>query len=151
MTLTPAIKQSVEQSVLCWLATTSDQGMPNVSPKEIFHHYGERHIIIANIASPQTVKNIQSNPQVCISFIDIFVQKGFQIKGQAQIVASHDVSFPDMERPLLQMTNGDFPFRSITAIEVQQVKAIIAPRYFLYPDTTEAEQIENAKRTYGVK
>ena len=59
MELTTAIKESIDRSVLCWLATVSIDGMPNVSPKEIFNHYKEDKVIVANIASPQTVKNIK--------------------------------------------------------------------------------------------
>ena len=84
--LTPEVKKYINQSVLCWLATASAENVPNVSPKEIFTHLGESHIIIANIASPQTVKNILQNAQVCVSFIEIFIQKGFQIKGTAEVI-----------------------------------------------------------------
>ncbi len=34
--LTSDIKKYIDQSVLCWLATVSKDGIPNVSPKEIF-------------------------------------------------------------------------------------------------------------------
>ena len=74
--ITREVIQSIEASVLCWLATVAPDGSPNVSPKEAFMHDGKGRIIIAHIASPQTVRNITSNPQVCLSFIDVFTQKG---------------------------------------------------------------------------
>jgi predicted pyridoxine 5'-phosphate oxidase superfamily flavin-nucleotide-binding protein len=135
---------------LCWLATVSSNNIPNVSPKEIFNYYGTDSIIIANIASPQTVKNIKYNTNVCISFIDILVQKGFQIKGTAEIMEPSDSNFDDMKLILTKMTDGKFPFSSITKITIEQVKPIIAPKYFLYPDTTEEAQIESAKQQYGL-
>jgi predicted pyridoxine 5'-phosphate oxidase superfamily flavin-nucleotide-binding protein len=150
MELTTAIKEYIDRSVLCWLATVSDTQMPNVSPKEIFTYYGTDSIIIANIASPQTVKNIQTNAQVCISFIDVLVQKGYQIKGKATIVNSSDTEFEEMKAKLTRMTGGKFPFQSITKINVAQVKPIIAPKYLLYPETTEQEQIKSAKKAYGL-
>lgn len=150
MELTIAIKEYIDRSVLCWLATVSDRQMPNVSPKEIFTYYGTDSIIIANIASPQTVKNIQVNAQVCISFIDVLVQKGYQIKGKATIVNSSDSEFEEMKAKLTRMTGGKFPFQSITKISVAQVKPIIAPKYLLYPETTEQEQIKSAKKAYGL-
>lgn len=149
MNLNPEIKQSIDRSVLCWLATVSADHIPNVSPKEIFNYDEHDKILIANIASPQSVKNIKQNPQVCLSFIDIFVQKGFQIKGTARIVTKKDPEFAEMEAILLTMTGGKFPFASITQITPTSAKPIIAPRYLLYPETTEEEQIVNAKKTYG--
>ncbi len=150
MKLTEEIKKYIEKSVLCWLATSSNDNIPNVSPKEVFIHHGTSNIIIANIASPQTVQNIKQNKNVCISFIDVLIQKGFQIKGNAEIIGEIDPEFSQMEKALTTLTHDKFPFATITKIEIQQVKPIIAPKYLLYPETTEKEQIESAKKTYGL-
>lgn len=150
MKLTSEVKEFVNRSVLCWLATASIENVPNVSPKEIFNYYGTDKIIVANIASPQTVQNIRQNNSVCVSFIDILVQKGFQLKGKATIIKKTDLDFQGMEKVLTKMTGGNFPFSTVTEIKVEQVKKIIAPKYILYPETTEAEQIESAKKAYGI-
>ncbi len=149
MKLTQEIKESIDKSVLCWLATISSENIPNVSPKEVFNYYGTEAIIIANIASPQSIRNIKQNENVCLSFIDILVQKGFQIKGSAEIIGKTDLEFSKMEKILAQITEGKFPFATIIKITVKQVKPIIAPKYVFYPETTEQDQIESAKRTYG--
>ncbi len=144
------IKKSIDESVLCWLATSNKDGEPNVSPKEVFTHFEDKYIIIANVASPNSVKNIKTNPKVCVSFIDIFVQKGFQIKGRAHIVDNNGDEYVQMEELLLEITKGDYPFRQIIKIEIDRVKPIIAPKYILYPETTEKDQIASAMKTYGV-
>ncbi|WP_299116665.1 pyridoxamine 5'-phosphate oxidase family protein [uncultured Winogradskyella sp.] len=149
MELTKEIKTSIDKSVLCWLATVSKDNEPNVSPKEVFNYFGKDKIIIANIASPQTVKNIKQNENVCISFIDILVQKGFQIKGKAKIIKKINIDFLEMEKVLTKIAGGDFPFSTITEITINSVKPIIAPKYILYPETTEKEQIESARKAYG--
>jgi len=150
MKLSPENINYINRSVLCWLATSFNDNIPNVSPKEIFTHYNDDKIIIANIASPQSLKNIEQNENVCVSFIDILIQKEFQIKGKARIVHSSDEEYASMEKVLTEMTGGHFPFASITEISVEKVKPIIAPRYLLYPDTTEENQIRSAKKTYGL-
>ena len=122
MNLTIEIKDYIDRSVLCWLATVSTDNIPNVSPKEIFSYYQDDKIIVANIASPQTVRNIRMNSNVCISFIDILVQKGFQIKGKARIIDNKDLEFSAMEKILIKMTGGKFPFTTITEIVVNQAK-----------------------------
>lgn len=150
MELTSEHKDCINKSVLCWLATVSSEDMPNVSPKEIFSYYGADKIIVANIASPQTVRNIKLNKNVCVSFIDILVQKGFQMKGKALIIRKTDSGFSKKKKILMEMTGGNFPFSSVTEITVEHVKPIIAPKYILYPDTTEKEQIESARKAYGI-
>ncbi len=150
MELTTEIKEYISRSILCWLATVSAENIPNVSPKEIFNYYKNGRVIIANIASPQTIRNIKQNENVCLSFIDILIQKGFQLKGKAKIIAKTDSEFAEMEKILTEMTNGNFPFSTITEITVEKVKPIIAPKYILYPETTEQEQVESAKKIYGL-
>jgi len=146
--LNEKIRKSINSSVLCWLATSSSDNIPNVSPKEIFMAYREDSIIIANIASPQSVKNIKENQQVCISFIDIFVQKGFQIKGIAEIVDRKNDDFENIQKCLEEMTQGKYPFESITKIKIEKVKEIIAPSYIFYPEISEENKIAEAKKTY---
>ena len=76
--LTPDHKAMAERSVLCWLATASTTGQPNVSPKELFAVADDEHVVVANIASPTSAKNIRANAQVCLSFVDVFAQKGYK-------------------------------------------------------------------------
>jgi predicted pyridoxine 5'-phosphate oxidase superfamily flavin-nucleotide-binding protein len=85
---------------------------------------------------------------VCLSFIDILIQKGFQIKGEASIIDKKNNDFSEMENILLKMTGGKFPFQTIFKIKIDTVKQIIAPKYILFPETTEQQQIESAKRAY---
>lgn len=151
MELSNEIRESIDKCVLCWLATVSGTNEPNVSPKEVFTYSGTDKIIVANIASPRTVQNIGQNENVCLSFIDILVQKGYQLKGKAKIIHTSSADFGEMESVLTQLTGGRFPFSTITEITVEQVKPIIAPSYLFYPETTETKQIENAKKLYGLQ
>lgn len=148
--LTSLVLDYINRSVLCWLATVDADGAPNVSPKEVFCAYGSQMVLIANIASPTSVCNIEAEPRVCISFVDVFVQKGYKLKGTADLVRPKDARYAVLETPLLHITQGLFPIRSIIAVQVNAVEPIVAPSYRLIPGATEASQIEGAMRTYGV-
>ncbi|PSN20119.1 flavin-nucleotide-binding protein [filamentous cyanobacterium CCP5] len=149
--LTIDVLHSIDRSVLCWLGTIDRDGMPNVSPKEVFCAHGSEGLLIANIASPQSDRNIRGNPQVCVSFVDIFVQKGYKLKGRAEIVRPKSPRFSQLEVPLEQITQGLFPIRNIITVQVQTIEPIVAPSYHLMAGTTEASQIAGAMRAYGVK
>ena len=142
-------RESIRKSVLCWLATATVDGYPNVSPKEVFCCYEDNKILIANIASPGSLKNIISNNKVCVSVVDILSQKGSQFKGRAEVHKKGDAKFNELSQPLLTITKGLFPFSSLFLIEVEKAKEILAPRYWMFPETTEEEQIESAKKLYG--
>ncbi len=85
--LTPDVLEYLERSVLCWLATADGEGRPNVSPKEVFAAIDTSHVLIANIASPRSVRNLRQDPEVCVSFVDVFVQKGNKLDGRATLVS----------------------------------------------------------------
>ena len=145
------VRNYIDKSVLCWLATSDRQNQPNVSPKEIFTYKDETTLLIANIASPNSIENIKYNPNVCVSFVDVFVQKGFKIKGIAILIDRNHASFKEKTKLLTDLFTDNLPIKTLIEIKVTKVDIIQAPSYFLYPDTTEQSQIESAMKTYKVK
>ena len=150
--LSTAVRQTARRSVLCWLATVDADGQPHVSPKEVWTIADEQHVVVANIASPVTARNIRQRPQVCLSFVDVWVQKGFKLSGAAHEVGADDPAFSAWAAPLLAMVGQRFVIHSVFVIRVTSVAAIVRPSYRFFPDeTSEASQIEAAMRTYGVR
>ncbi len=145
------IKQYIDQSVLCWLATSDEDNFPNVSPKEMFTFVEENKLLIANIASPNSIQSIKVNNRVCVSFVDVFVQKGFKIKGIARIIDENDVDFETKVGIIKSLFTDKFPIHELIEIETQKIESIKAPSYLMFPDITEQEQIESAIKTYKVK
>ena len=149
--LTDAVREAAHRSVLCWLATVDAEGQPNVSPKEVWAIADEQHVVVAHIASPVSARNIAQHPQVCLSFVDVFVQKGFKLLGRAREVLADDPEFATWAKPLLAMVGQRFTIQSVLVIQVQSVAAIVAPSYRFYPhETTEASQVASARRQYGM-
>ncbi len=151
MKINEAVRSDMQNAVLCWLATVDRHGVPNVTPKEIFANCGDDRLVIADIASSHSVRNIQSHPQVCVSFVDVFRQRGFKITGRAVIVRPEEPSYRDLGRDLLKMAGTDFPVRNIIAVDIDKIARIWAPSYALFPDRDETERMQSAYETYGVQ
>jgi len=150
--LTSDIKKYIDQSVLCWLATVSKDGIPNVSPKEIFTYLDDEHLGIAHVASPKSVRNIKANSNVCISFVDIFIQKGYKLIGQAEIIKKSEPHFEKQAAKILEIAGPNFPVQALLKIKVSKAAPILAPNYMMYPEKTTVEgQIQGALKTYRVK
>lgn len=145
------IKKSLNDSVLCWLATATPDGKPNVSPKEMFVSFGDDTVLIANIASPKSAANILENPSVCVSFVDVFRQKGFKLTGTGRIIESTDARYAVLLRELHKLGGEAFPVNNIIEVTVEASEPIIAPSYWLFPETTEQSQITSAMASYGVR
>lgn len=138
--------------VLCWLATVDGDGQPNVAPKEIFAVFDAEHLVIANIASPASVRNLSVNPLVCVSFVEVFVQKGFKVMGTARNIPRDDKDFARWSLPLVAKAGPRFPIHSVIVVRAVKVEPILAPSYRLYPsETTEQSQVQSAMRAYGVR
>ena len=147
-----AIREIARRSVLCWLATVDAEGQPNVSPKEVWAIADDQHVVVAHIASPISARNIAQHPQVCLSFVDVFVQKGFKLVGAAREVRATDAEFSTWAKPLLATVGQRFTIQSVLVVHVKSVIAIVAPSYRFYPDdTTEASQVASAMRAYNVQ
>jgi len=142
------IKKYIDQSVLCWLATADTEGFPNVSPKEMFTYQGDDKLLIANIASPNTMKNLKVNPKVCVSFVEVFVQKGYKLKGIAKVIKPTNSSFLEKAKALTIKFGDAYPMNALIEIEIIKADPIKAPSYFLFPEETEKDKIHSAIETY---
>jgi predicted pyridoxine 5'-phosphate oxidase superfamily flavin-nucleotide-binding protein len=141
-----------QRSVLCWLATADASGQPNVSPKEIYAVLDDEHIVVANIASPGSARNVRANAKVCLSFIDVFAQKGYKVLGLATEALPADADYARWAEPLRTMAGERFPIHSVFVVRATAVEPILAPSYRLHPlETGEAAQVESALLAYGVR
>jgi predicted pyridoxine 5'-phosphate oxidase superfamily flavin-nucleotide-binding protein len=146
------LRNTIETAVLCWLATVDAHGQPNVSPKEIFcMGQDPNEILVAEIASPITKRNIAQNPKVCISAIDVFVQKGIKAYGTATLVTPADADFATVVQPLVRKAGPAFTIRAVIRIAVNRVAPIVATSYSIFPERTEAEQRRRAFEAYEVR
>ena len=122
--LTRAVREDLDHAVLCWLATVDDDMVPNVSPKEIFCAHGDDALLIANIASPGSMRNIARNPRVCVSFIDVFRQRGFKLIGRATVIARDAPAFTKLAEDLLRKAGPDFPVHDAIHVQIERVERI---------------------------
>jgi uncharacterized protein len=99
------------------------QNEPNVSPKEIFTYRDDCTLLIANVASPCSVENIKENPNVCVSFVDVFIQKRYKLKGTAVLINKEDVDFKEKVKPLIDLFTDEFPIKSVIEISIKKLIA----------------------------
>ena len=84
------INQFLERQKLGFVATVSPDNTPNVSPKGTIFRWDDEHLIFADIKSPQTISNLQTNSTVEINVIDPILRKGYRFKGNGIIIKDDD-------------------------------------------------------------
>src|SRR3954447_14629679 len=96
MQLTAGMQRVVLEQSLGFVATVTPEGRPNVSPKGTTTVLDDGHLMFADVASPGTVENIRSNPEVEVNVVDPIVRKGYRFRGTATAHANG----PEFDRAL---------------------------------------------------
>jgi uncharacterized protein len=92
--------------------------------------WDEHHLMFADIASPGTVENLASNPNVEVNVVDPILRKGYRFKGQAIAHASGAM----FDRGLDVLRERGFTtkaerVRSIVVIEITDAAPLVSPAY----------------------
>lgn len=83
--------QEFVKDKMAWVATASPDGVPNATPKGTVRVMDDEHLVFADLFSLKTRDNLQKNPQVAVTVVDLEKFKGYQFKGTAQLVDSGPV------------------------------------------------------------
>jgi hypothetical protein len=134
------MRRIIEEQRLCFAATTCEDGTANLSPKGTVTVLDDDHLMFADLASPQTVKNLRTNPSIEINVVDTVIRKGFRFKGHGTVVDPGERFDELLER----FTSGSRPvqdakarIRHIVVIEVERALPLVSPAYD--EDVTEAD------------
>ncbi len=125
--ITQEIKDFLNLQKLGYVATVSPEGKPNISPKGTIIGWTSTILAFADIRSPDTMRNLQSNPHVEINVIDPLSRKGYLFKGQARIIKDNAL----FEEILNHYRNNGVksPINSIVLMDVSSVSEVTSPLY----------------------
>ncbi len=114
---------------LGYVATVTSDGKPNISPKGTIIKWTDETLAFADIRSPDTMKNLQSNPNIEINVIDPLLRKGYLFQGEAQII--EDKSQFDEILNHYRSRGVKSPINSIVLVRVSSVSEVTSPLYDL--------------------
>ena len=127
--ISPQIKTFLGIQKLGYVATVSSDGKPNISPKGTIIAWSDNILAFANIRSPDSLMNLQTNPFVEINVIDPFSRKGYLFTGTAKIIKNTPLYVEILNH---YRTNGiKSPINSIVIVDVSSVSEVTSPLYDL--------------------
>ena len=127
--ISPQIKTFLGIQKLGYVATVSSDGKPNISPKGTIIAWSDNLLAFANIRSPDTLMNLQTNPFVEINVIDPLSRKGYLFTGTAKIIENTPLYVEILNH---YRTNGiKSPINSIVIVDVSSVSEVTSPLYDL--------------------
>lgn len=126
--LTQPMVQLVQRQRLGYVATISPEGAPKVSPKGSLTVWDDEHLVFADVDSPNTVRNLEKNPNTEVNVVDPFVRKGYRFTGVATVLHAGDVYWKALER--YKAEGADVRrARAVVLIRVTAVAPLISPVY----------------------
>ena len=138
------IKNFVNFQKLGYVATISNDGTPNLSPKGTIVVIDESTMVFADIRSPQTMQNLQENPSIEINVVDPFQRSGYRFKGDGKII--NDGSEFDKILDYYTKAGVKSKINSVVLVDVKSMSEVTSPSYDL--GATKDELISKWKKYY---
>ncbi|HOG74522.1 MAG TPA: pyridoxamine 5'-phosphate oxidase family protein [Methanofastidiosum sp.] len=110
----------IQKQHLAFVATSTSNGVPNVSPKGSISVIDKTKLVFAEIASPHTISNLKSNPNVSLYVLDRENNKGVQIKGKATLMNSGPI-FDNVSKALKEKMPFLPPANYAVLIDVAEI------------------------------
>jgi len=130
---TEDMRRLVSEQRLGFVATVCPDGTPNLSPKGTTSIWDDRHLVFADLRSPQTIRNIQDNVWAEVNVVDPFARKGYRFKGTCRILQGDEFQrslafFSQGERGVV---DAQTRIRHVVLIEVVHAAPLTSPAYDL--------------------
>ena len=142
--ITKEIVKLLSEQKLGFVATVSPNGTPNLSPKGTIISLDKNTLAFADIRSPQTIRNLQSNPSVEINVVDPFARRGYRFKGTAKIISDGKKFNKILSH--YQSLGVTSSIKSIVIVKVEKDSEVTSPLYDL--GFTEEELKTRWKKHY---
>ena len=80
--------QELINTQLCYVATASLEGEPNVAPKKSIRVFDENTLFFAEWGGHQTFSNLENNPRVAVCVVSPDQKKAYKLVGRTTVERS---------------------------------------------------------------
>ncbi len=131
---------------LCFAATVTPDGRPNLSPKGTIRVWDDAHLFFCDIASPGTRANLAASPWIEVNVVDPLSRRGYRFLGTATMHTDDAVYREAMARlaadgPVASAVHG------IVLVRVARALSVASPGYERVRDEAEMRAQWRERRT----
>jgi uncharacterized protein len=127
--LTDDMRRVVREQRLAFVATVSPDGTPNLSPKGSIRVWDGDQLMFADLRSPSTVRNLQSNPSIDVNIVDQTLRRGYRFQGSATVVRDGPQFEAAMATFRAEIENAGARIRAVVFIRVERALSLTSPAY----------------------
>lgn len=139
--ITEDMKSIVSTQRLCFAATVTPDGKPNLSPKGTIRVLDNWRLFFCDIASPATRHNLDMNPWIELNIVDPLSRRGYRFFGKATIHVGDEVF-----RKATEVDGERYPVSSVIVLLVERALPVISPGYDYVHDEWEMRSQWKRKR-----
>jgi predicted pyridoxine 5'-phosphate oxidase superfamily flavin-nucleotide-binding protein len=141
----PDVAAVIAAQRLCFAATVTPEGRPNLSPKGSIRVFDERHLFFLDLASPGTVRNLRSSPWIELNVVDPISRRGYRFRGRATLHAGDEVHAAALAR-IAADEGVAYAAERVVLVEVEEIGALWSPAYDHTPDERAIRELWRRRR-----
>src|SRR5690348_17247742 len=134
--LTTDMRAVIEAAHLCFAATVTPDGMPNVSPKGTIGVWDDVRLFFLDIASPGTRANLAHHPWMELNVVEQLSRRGYRFAGRATLHGAESPEFTEAVRRVYgDRLPGSGPV-GVVLLAVERAAPLLSPAYWRGNDET---------------
>ena len=144
--ITSDMRAVIQAAHLCFAATVTPDGRPNLSPKGTIRVWDDDHIFFVDIASPGTRTNLATNPLIEINVVEQLSRRGYRFFGRAKLHRDDDV-FREATNRVFGEEGAKYPVEGVVLIQVERAESLSSPGYLHIRTEEDMREIWRERRT----
>ena len=144
--LTPDMRAVIEAAHLCFAATVTPEGRPNLSPKGTIRVWDDAHLFFLDIASPGTRANLAHTPWMELNVVEQLSRRGYRFAGPAELHAAGSATYADATRRVYGDTPPPAPVAAVVLLSVERAAPLLSPAYWRVADEAALREIWRQRR-----
>src|SRR5262249_35940018 len=144
--LTPDMRAVIQSAHLCFAATVTPDGRPNVSPKGTIRVWDDTHVFFLDIASPGTRANLTHAPWLELNVVEQLSRRGYRFSGRATLHFPGSPVYAEGVRRVYDATLPADPPAAVVLLAVERSAPLLSPVYWRGNDETEIRALWRERR-----
>jgi hypothetical protein len=144
--LTPDMRAVIDATHLCFAATVTPDGRPNLSPKGTIRVWDDTHLFFLDLASPGTRTNLLHSAWMELNVVEQLSRRGYRFGGKAAVHLPGSATFDEGMR---RIDVGSAPVpaaNAVVVLAVERAAPLLSPAYWRGMDETALRAIWRARR-----
>lgn len=133
ISLSSDMRALIQAAHLCFAATVTADGRPNLSPKGTIRVWNDTSLFFLDIASPGTRANLAARPWMELNVVDQLSRRGYRFAGPA-VLHPHGPVFEEACRRVLEEAKASYPVAAVVLLQIERAAPLVSPGYLHVPD-----------------